>query len=57
MSHCNEHGRPVKRKREDWAGPGLGHCDNGSISKPVEPCQQPSQAMTPPLPRGPLAKD
>ncbi|KAL3260604.1 hypothetical protein ABHI18_004446 [Aspergillus niger] len=43
MSHCNEQGRPVKRKREDWAGPGLGHRDNGRISKPVEPCQQPSQ--------------
>ncbi|KAI2859413.1 hypothetical protein CBS76997_11254 [Aspergillus niger] len=36
-------GRPVKRKREDWARPGLGHSDNGRISKPVEPCQQPSQ--------------
>ncbi|OJZ80337.1 hypothetical protein ASPFODRAFT_223607 [Aspergillus luchuensis CBS 106.47] len=43
MSHCNEQGRPVKRKREDWAGPGLGHRDNGRISKPVELCQQPSQ--------------
>ncbi|RDH26135.1 hypothetical protein BDQ94DRAFT_180364 [Aspergillus welwitschiae] len=36
-------GRPVKRKREDWAGPGLGHRDNDRISKPVEPCQRPSQ--------------
>ncbi|GKZ75079.1 hypothetical protein AnigIFM63309_002916 [Aspergillus niger] len=43
MSHCNEQGRPVKRQREDWAGPGLGHRDNSRISKPVEPCQQPSQ--------------
>ncbi|GLA09621.1 hypothetical protein AnigIFM60653_011952 [Aspergillus niger] len=57
MSECNDQGQPVKRKREDWAGRGLGHCDSDKISKAADSFQQSSKTMTPPLPRGPLAKD
>ncbi|BCR99980.1 uncharacterized protein AKAW2_50322S [Aspergillus luchuensis] len=57
MSDFIERGRPVKRKREDWAGPGPGHRDNDKTSKAVEPSQQPSKAMAPPLPTEALSKD
>ncbi|GKZ98423.1 hypothetical protein AnigIFM59636_003020 [Aspergillus niger] len=57
MSDFNDRGRPVKRKREDWAGPGLGHRDNDKTSKAVEPSQQPSKAKAPPLPTEALSKD
>ncbi|KAI3044908.1 hypothetical protein CBS147353_11815 [Aspergillus niger] len=57
MSDFNDRGRPVKRKREDWAGPGAGHRDNDKTSKAVEPSQQPSKAMAPPLPKEALSKD
>ncbi|OJZ80287.1 hypothetical protein ASPFODRAFT_212793 [Aspergillus luchuensis CBS 106.47] len=57
MSDLNDRGRPVKRKREDWAGSGPGHRDNDKISKAVEPFHQPSKAMAPPLPKEALSKD
>ncbi|GLA09638.1 hypothetical protein AnigIFM60653_011969 [Aspergillus niger] len=57
MSDFNDRGRPVKRKREDWAGPGPEHRDNDKISKAVESTQQPSEAMAPPLPKEALSKD
>ncbi|GLA44653.1 hypothetical protein AnigIFM63309_004699 [Aspergillus niger] len=43
MSDFNDRGRPVKRKREDWAGPGPEHRDDDKISKAVESTQQPSE--------------
>ncbi|RDH26432.1 hypothetical protein BDQ94DRAFT_177810 [Aspergillus welwitschiae] len=48
MSDFNDRGRPVKRKREDWAGPGPGHRDNDKTSK---------ADMAPPLPKEALSKD
>ncbi|KAL3251113.1 hypothetical protein ABHI18_010814 [Aspergillus niger] len=57
MNDFNDRGWPVKRKREDWAGPGPGHRDNDKTSKAVEPFQQSSKAMAPPLPRETLSKD
>ncbi|OJZ79661.1 hypothetical protein ASPFODRAFT_54865 [Aspergillus luchuensis CBS 106.47] len=57
MSDFSDRGRPVKRKREDWAGPGPKHRDNDKTSKAVEPSQQPSKAMAPPLPKEALSKD
>ncbi|PYH67076.1 uncharacterized protein BO88DRAFT_427257 [Aspergillus vadensis CBS 113365] len=57
MTDFNDRGRPVKRKREDWAGPGLGHRDNDKMSKAVEPSQQPLKDMAPPLPKEALSKD
>ncbi|GLA56208.1 hypothetical protein AnigIFM63604_005668 [Aspergillus niger] len=58
MSDFNDRGRPVKRKREDWAGPGPGHRDNDKISKAVEPFQPLSKAMAPPTrPTEALSKD
>ncbi|GKZ75117.1 hypothetical protein AnigIFM60653_002843 [Aspergillus niger] len=49
MSDIIDRGRPIKRKREDWAGPGPAHRDNDKTSKAVEKSQQPSKAMAPPL--------
>jgi hypothetical protein len=46
MNDFNDRGRPVKRKREDWAGPGSGHRDNDKTSKAVEPFQQSSKVLT-----------
>ncbi|PYH67014.1 uncharacterized protein BO88DRAFT_427226 [Aspergillus vadensis CBS 113365] len=57
MSDFNDRGQLVKRKYKDWAGPGLGHCDNDKMSKAVEPSQQPSKAKAPPLPTEALSKD
>ncbi|KAI2859408.1 hypothetical protein CBS76997_11454 [Aspergillus niger] len=57
MSDFNDRGRPVKRKREDWAGPGPAYRDNDKTSKAVEPSQQPSKDMAPPLPKKALSKD
>ena len=46
MNDFHDRGRPVKRKREDWAGPGSGHRDNDKTSKAVEPFQQSSKVLT-----------
>ncbi|XRM38733.1 hypothetical protein ABZX51_002130 [Aspergillus tubingensis] len=48
MNDFDDRGRPVKRKREDWTGPGSGHRDNDKTSK---------AAMAPPLPKEALSKD
>ncbi|GLA56120.1 hypothetical protein AnigIFM63604_004658 [Aspergillus niger] len=57
MSDFNDRGRPVKRKREDWAGPGQGHRDDDKVLKAVGPTQQPSEAKAPPLPKEELSKN
>lgn len=45
MSNFNDREQLVKRKREDWAGPGPAHYNNDKTSKAVKPFQQPSKIL------------
>ncbi|GJP87306.1 uncharacterized protein AlacWU_00205 [Aspergillus niger] len=45
MSDFNDREQLVKRKREDWAGPGPAHYNNDKTSKTIEPSQQPSKIL------------